>query len=66
MSQTRMHLSIEEHITHFESGYEKHISVILFSAACLNSLTLVKPDLAFTTYRVRSVRENAMRSLSLL
>ena len=55
ISHTLIHLSRDEHITHFESGYEKQMSVILLVAACLNSLTFFNPDLAFTICIIKSV-----------
>lgn len=66
MSHTRTDLSREEHSSHFESGWLKHMSVILLVAAYLNSLTFFSPDRALTTCRVKSVYENAIKSFILL
>ena len=66
ISHTRMHLSIELHNNHFESGCEKHMSVIWLEAAPSNFLTFFSP--VFTLRRVidRSEQETATRSLERL
>ena len=66
ISHTLTDLSKEEQITYFESGYEKQTSVILFSAASLNSLTFRIPDLTFMIDKLISAVVIAIKSLSLL
>ena len=66
MSHTLMLQSIELHNNHLESGCEKHMSLILFSAAFGKYLTFFKPDLAFNNVIERSDVENATRSFYLL
>jgi len=66
-SHTRMLLSKELANSHLESGYEKHISVILFLAAFSKVLMVLKlPILAFITVIVRLLVEKATKSLILL
>jgi len=66
MSHTLMHLSRLLQMSHLWSGWEKHKSVILFSAAASNSLTFFKPVLALRIVMVRSDDDNATRSLKRL
>ena len=66
MSHTRMLQSIELHSNHLESGCEKQMSFILFSAAFGKYLTFLRPDLAFRSVIDRSDVENATRSFCLL
>ena len=66
MSQTRMLQSIELHSNHLESGYEKQMSLILFSPAFGKCLTFLRPDLAFSNVIERSEVEKAIRSFCLL
>jgi hypothetical protein len=66
MSHTRMHLSIEELISHLESGCEKHKSVTRLVVAFGKNLTFLSPFLAFRRVIERSELANATRSFYLL
>lgn len=66
ISQTLIDLSREEQIKSLDSGYEKHISVILSVAALSNLLTTLKFCLLLTTESVKSAEERAIKSLLLL
>lgn len=66
ISHTLIHLSNDEQIIHFESGYEKQISVTLLVAAYSNTLTFFSPFLALSKVKVRSDDEKATKSFILL
>lgn len=63
MSNTFIDLSSEAITSHLQSGFEKHMSVILFCETSLKVLTLAKPFLAFKILTDKSVFEMAIKSL---